>query len=357
MRSISLALSLLFVVNISLAQPLKFLTPEWNFGTIKEDGGEVSHIFEFTNVSNKPLVITDVRTTCGCTTPQYSKQPIAAGAKSTIEITYDPFYRPGVFSRDIKIYTSANDDPVVIKISGEATPRKLSVEMQYPYILLDGVRINSLYTQLGNISPDSPQQAQWEIINISKERRKIEFRIDNPHSSYLKIESPSSLEAGESAMVNIMYVIPSQGGVYGELNDYIYGYVDGKKSRMQIRTRGYAVDNFEATSKKGSASVRFSEKFINFGALSLHKDNLSRKFTIENIGTETIYIRTIESPEGVEVSSKRELKIAPSDKLTLSVNIMRDAVELGSMVKYITFILNDPDQPVVKLKVVGEISK
>ncbi len=357
MRAILLAISLLFTQSIICAQSLKFSTSEWNFGTIAEDGGEVSHTFEFTNVTDKPIVITDVKTTCGCTMPKYSKRPIAAGAHSTIEITYDPMYRPGVFSRDIKIYTSANSDPVVIKIVGDATPRKLSVEMQYPYILLDGVRISSLYTPLGNVSPDSPQQGQWELINTSDSRRNIEFRVKDAASSYLKIEAPTSLEAGESAVVNIRYELPSQGGVYGELRDYIDGYIDGKMSRMQIRTRGYAIDNFDPASKKGQRSGLFSGNFINFGTLIRHKDNLSRKLTIENCGTETIHIRAIECPEGVEVVSKRGMNIEPKERLTLSVNLLRESIELGSMVKYITFILSDPDQPVVKVKVVGEVSE
>ncbi len=357
MRAILLTISLLFALSTTSAQSLKFSSPEWNFGTIEEDGGEVSHTFAFTNVTNKPLVITDVHTTCGCTTPQYSKRPIAAGAESTIEITYDPMYRPGVFSRDITIHTSASNDPVVIKISGEATPRKLSVERQYPYILLDGVRISSLYTPFGNVSPDSPQQAQWEVINISSESRKIEFRIENADSSHLKISSPSSLSPGESAVVNILYELPTQGEIYGEKNDYIYGYIDGKMSRMQIRTRAYAIDNFDPTSKKGEPSGIFSEKFINFGALSLSKGNLSKELAIENRGSQSIYIRAIECPQGIEVVSKRGMVIAPSDKLTLSVNLSKEHTELGSMVEYITFILSDPDSPVVKVKVVGEVSR
>ncbi|MFI3302813.1 MAG: DUF1573 domain-containing protein [Rikenellaceae bacterium] len=357
MKAILLVISLLFIQSAVWAQPLKFSASQWNFGTIAEDGGDVSHTFEFTNATDKPIVITDIKTTCGCTTPQYSKQPIAAGAQSTIEITYDPMYRPGVFSRDITIYTSASNDPMTIKISGDATPRKLSVERQYPYILLDGVRISSLYSPLGNVSPDSPQQGQWEVINISKERHSIDFRVKNAALSHLKIEAPSSLEAGESAVVNIRYELPAQGGVYGELNDYVDGYVDGKKSRMQIRVRGYAVDNFDPSSKKGVSRALFSENFINFGAFSRRKDNLSKRLTIENRGTESIHIRAIECPEGVEVVSKQGMEITPKGKLNLSVNLLREGIELGSMVKYITFILNDPDQPVVRVKVVGEVSE
>ncbi len=357
MRAILLVISLLFAASVVSAHPIKFTTAEWDFGTIAEDGGDVSHTFTFTNTTATPLVITDIHTTCGCTTPEYSKRPIAANAQSTIKITYDPMYRPGRFSRDVTIYTSASREPVVLRISGDATPRKLSVEQQYPYILREGVRISSLYTPLGNVSPNSPQQAQWEIINTSQSRHTIEFRVSNAAKSHLKIESPSALEAGEVAVVNVRYELPSQGAVYGELNDVVDSYIDGRRSLMQIRTRGYAIDNFDPSSKKGVTNGVFSENFINFGAFSLSKGDLSRRLVIENRGMETIHIRAIECPEGVEVVSKRGMEIAPSKDLVLSINLLRGDLELGSMVKYITFILSDPDQPVVKVKVVGEVSR
>ena len=74
---------------------LTFDTPRWDFGTIQELDGPVSHTFTGENRGDKPLVILDVVTSCGCTVPRFSKRPILPGEKTEITVTYDPRKPPG----------------------------------------------------------------------------------------------------------------------------------------------------------------------------------------------------------------------------------------------------------------------
>jgi hypothetical protein len=67
---------------------LKFDETNFDFGDINE-GDVVKHSFAFTNTGNNPLLITDVTRTCGCTIPFYPKEPIAPGAKGTIEVQFN----------------------------------------------------------------------------------------------------------------------------------------------------------------------------------------------------------------------------------------------------------------------------
>ena len=59
----------------------------YDFGTIKEDGGNVSHTFTVSNEGAAPLVITRVIASCGCTTPEWTKEPIAPGKKGSYILT------------------------------------------------------------------------------------------------------------------------------------------------------------------------------------------------------------------------------------------------------------------------------
>ena len=96
-----LVLTLLLVCNLSYTQSPKinFLNYEHDFGEIEEDGGSVSHTFEFANEGTSPLVILSVKPSCGCTTPNWSKDPIKPGGKGFIIAQYDPKGRPGVFRK------------------------------------------------------------------------------------------------------------------------------------------------------------------------------------------------------------------------------------------------------------------
>lgn len=92
---------------------------EFNFGTIKESNGKVSHVFEIKNTGDAPLVITRVISSCGCTTPSYSKEPIAPGKTGSITVTYDPTGRVYPFVKTVSIYSNGKEGPEVITIKGE----------------------------------------------------------------------------------------------------------------------------------------------------------------------------------------------------------------------------------------------
>ena len=66
-----------------------------DFGTIKEADGPVSYSFKFENTGDEPLVIINVNASCGCTRPDYPKEPIRPGKKGEIKVTYNPAGRPG----------------------------------------------------------------------------------------------------------------------------------------------------------------------------------------------------------------------------------------------------------------------
>lgn len=93
-----------------------------DFGTIKEADGPVTHIFEFTNTGNEPLVILAVNASCGCTRPEYPKEPIKPGKKGKIKVTFNPAGRPGEFSKDIKVRTNGSKRPI-LKITGTVVPK------------------------------------------------------------------------------------------------------------------------------------------------------------------------------------------------------------------------------------------
>ena len=92
---------------------------EYNFGTIKEGEGKVSHVFEIKNTGTAPLVLTRVMSSCGCTVPSYSKEPIAPGKSSKITVTYDPAGRVYPFVKTVSIYSNGKEGPEVITIKGE----------------------------------------------------------------------------------------------------------------------------------------------------------------------------------------------------------------------------------------------
>jgi hypothetical protein len=101
----------------ALVAEIKFAETTHDFGVIeyKSNG---AYDFQFTNVGNAPLVINGANTSCGCTTPSYTKTPVAPGETGTISVKYDTT-RTGVFNKSVTIVSNAKTPQVVLYIKGE----------------------------------------------------------------------------------------------------------------------------------------------------------------------------------------------------------------------------------------------
>ena len=97
-----------FFNSFSQKSEIVFETPEYNFGDIQENKGKVSHKFSFTNNGKESIRILTVKPSCGCTTPNWSKDEIKPGKKGFIIAEYNPKGRPGVFRKSLSVITSDN---------------------------------------------------------------------------------------------------------------------------------------------------------------------------------------------------------------------------------------------------------
>lgn len=92
-----------------------------DFGTINA-GEVVSHTFNFTNTGQAPLIITDIKTTCGCTTPNYTKTPIQPGETGEIVVQFNSSGKSGVQNKDITIYANTEGSVEKIMIKTNVQP-------------------------------------------------------------------------------------------------------------------------------------------------------------------------------------------------------------------------------------------
>ncbi|MDR0743494.1 MAG: DUF1573 domain-containing protein [Tannerella sp.] len=89
-----------------------------DFGNISESGGILECEFPVTNTGNKPLVITKVSTSCGCTASEWSKEPIDTGKQGFIKVTFNPKGRSGEINKSLTVLTNGNPSNIRLKIKG-----------------------------------------------------------------------------------------------------------------------------------------------------------------------------------------------------------------------------------------------
>lgn len=100
-----------------------------DFGKFSEASPKVTCVFYFTNEGDGPLVIHQAIGSCGCTVPEYPKEPVMPGKSGEIKVTYNGKGRyPGQFKKSIRIRTNGNPDILTLYIKGEMTAEEVTKE-------------------------------------------------------------------------------------------------------------------------------------------------------------------------------------------------------------------------------------
>jgi hypothetical protein len=95
-----------------------------NFGSFSESAPKVTCTFAFKNVGDSPLVIHQAIASCGCTVPQFPKEPIQPGEGGVITVTYNGAGKfPGHFKKAITIRTNGKNEMTRLYIEGDMTPK------------------------------------------------------------------------------------------------------------------------------------------------------------------------------------------------------------------------------------------
>ena len=135
MKKIILSISALLLVGMVSAQTpqtvqtvqeenkteITFATLEHDYGIIEYDANGTCE-FEFTNTGKVALVLTNVSASCGCTTPEWPKEPIKPGEKGKIIVKYNT-KNVGNFGKQVRVFSNATVSPVVLNIKGTVKPQ------------------------------------------------------------------------------------------------------------------------------------------------------------------------------------------------------------------------------------------
>ncbi|PCJ67913.1 MAG: hypothetical protein COA58_01890 [Bacteroidetes bacterium] len=102
--------------NNNVKEPaFSFKETAWDFGTII-DGERVEHTFKFKNTGKSDLVISSATASCGCTIPNWPKEPIAPGESSQIKVEFNSAGKSDMVTKDITILANTNPVKTILQI-------------------------------------------------------------------------------------------------------------------------------------------------------------------------------------------------------------------------------------------------
>ncbi len=101
---------------------IAFDRTEHDFGTINE-GDIVETIFSFTNTGKSELIISSAKGSCGCTVPEWPKEPILPGEKGEIKVKFNSDRKPNKQQKNVTLVTNTNDGKEILIIKAQVTPK------------------------------------------------------------------------------------------------------------------------------------------------------------------------------------------------------------------------------------------
>lgn len=347
-RLLFLFLTIIPLIVFGQKAKIEFEKTSHDFGTISETGGPAVYDFVFKNTGDAPLILNNVRASCGCTTPSWSRQPIEPGQSGSVKVSFDPRQRPGRFTKSITINSNATNSVSSLTIQGIVISKPSDPYSAYRYTVGDlKVAANSL--NLGSVYNNDVVERTIDIINTGTAPISVAATAD---PAFMTVSvNPSSLRRNEEGKITVKYNAAARKD-WGFVSDKI-NLTLSSGAKGEITVVANIKEDFSKMKPEEAPVATFSETSAELGALA---KNTVRKheFYIQNNGKSDLIIHKIKTSDNTVTAQPARMVIKPGKKTKVNVTLKTDE-QPGKKVKIISFTFNDPQNTIISYKLSGEV--
>lgn len=357
MKEIKICFALLLFVFIAYSQEkqptMSFISEEHDFGDINEEKGKVTYTFEFKNVGTLPVVIYDIKPTCGCTASEWSKEPVLPGEKGIIKATFDPARRPGNFNKGIIVKSNASNGMVVLRIKGNVIPKSLTNEDIYPH-LSGNLRFKSSNMSFASIIYNQSKTQVFDVLNISDQPVEVSFKSIPKHLTIKCL--PSVLKPKQKGEISITYdpVIKND---WDFVIDRLYLLQNGEEfDNNKFTVSATIIEDFSGLSGEDSLNapvIQFESTVFDFGIIK-QSEKAEYTYKFSNIGNSDLIIRKVKASCGCTAIEPAETVIKPGKTSFIKV-VFNGSSQKNQQNKTVIVITNDPVNSKTLLKIKGYV--
>ena len=275
----------------------------------------------FTNKGDKPLLIKEVKASCGCLDVTFPKTPVAAGSRGEIAMTFDAKLL-GTFYKEVEVLTNASDDPAYIAIQGTVVTEVQDYSDEFP-IDLGNVRLMTNVVEFEDVNHGDHPTAELRLLNTDRTAFRPELMHLPPYLS-AKCE-PEDIPAGKMGTIHLMLDSEklSQFGL-NQTSIYLSRYMGDKIGETnEILVSAILLPSFAGMSEEALATapeLSISESSVEMEAVSGKKE-VSRNIILTNTGKSDLHIQQVQvfnKAIGVKIASST-IRPGKSTKLKITV--------------------------------------
>ncbi len=331
-----------------------------DFGDVMLSDGPLHCTFTMKNISDKPVVIYNVVTSCGCTDVQWTKEPVRPGQTATISTTYSNDEGPYPFDKGLTAYISGIGNPVIIRVRGISHDRRLSPEELFP-IHFGSLGMKETELKCGNLEQGMKKSDEVTVANLSGEPVNVTFA---DVSAGLSVSvSPNPVPANSTA--TLRYTITSDREHWGKNRHYAVPVINGKRYKAtengkpaadRITVNSFTKENFSSLTKEerdaGSRPI-FTSSTSSFGKIKAGTP-VTAEFKFRNIGKADFKAYKVDiDAEGATHTDVPTVKCGYEG--SFSVSLDTSGMPSGETLVIVTLTTNSPSRPIVNLFITGWI--
>ena len=341
----------LTAVAMMAPQPvITFEKTEHDFGKINEADGRVSTVFEFKNEGMAPLVLSNVRASCGCTTPTWTKEPIEPGQTGSITVTYNPNGRPGRFQKTVTITSNATEATKRVYIKGEVIPKAAKPANKYT-VAVGALNMKTKTLDLGTIKKGESKSGELEYANLGKDAHHVELATSGADTYLINQVTLADVKANETG--KFVFAIDTKAPkLYGPVEAYAFVVIDGKKEideAHKLVIKANIEEDFSGLSIEEKQQAPIIEVPAEFNAGKIAKGkNLKFVFPIKNIGVNPLEIRRVYVADKA-LNVKQPKAVKSGKKGNVSVDINTKGMNPGAYGREVVIITNDYMSPIKRV--------
>ncbi|MBP9019103.1 MAG: DUF1573 domain-containing protein [Bacteroidales bacterium] len=347
----------LMSITLLLAQTTPQMSIEFNktihdFGYIDMNSGPRSCSFIFKNISNQPVVIQTVISSCGCTTPEWTKSPVKPGEKGKIDVTFLNDQGPYPFDKSLTVYVTGSSRPIVLRVKGIVTQKPKTLRQQYP-VKIGQLGLKRNPVELGQIQYGTISKGAVEVVNLAGNPIKISF-TDFSKGFYINAVPDLVPENGKTDL--IFSIDTKAANNWGTTIFSASPVINGKKADRPIQIKATILENFADMSKaeldKAPLPI-FRRSSFSFGEVN-EGSTVKCSFDFRNTGKSDLIIRQIQySEDGIIAKYKDKIPASGSSKIEIEINTKNMSGEKNFVV---TLVTNSPTRPIINLIISGKVT-
>ena len=346
--SLLLAISVFALVSFAQKAEITFDKTVHDFGKVAEELGKVECEFEFTNTGDAPLVLNNATSSCGCTAPSWTKEPIAPGAKGSIKVAYSAAGRPGTISKSVTITSNAATPTVSLRIAGEVIARGKSVP--YEFAAGASLRLRNNKVVFEKVLNGKKTTASIDIMNVGQSAVKPVVEKLPAYITY----TATSAELGNGAYGKLTFNFDAAAyGKWGNFSETLPVMING--SEIKITFSGNVVEDFSQVDRKTAPIFQTETRKISLGTLKAGSKKTS-KVKISNIGVNQLIIRSVNNISSeITVKEPKAINRAKSDVISVTLNTANKAA--GDYKASFELQTNDPTNLLVIIEFDYKVTK